>query len=98
MLVTDLRDPMEATQEISILASCDRNYGKFLHLCPCTELQHLSEMLLGQGQVEPRLGRVEAGLIMGNNWKPLHKLLINLNKNKNKSKRWKKNQNNFMLL
>ena len=45
-----------------------------------TELQHLSEMLLGQGQVEPRLGRVEAGLVMGNNWKPLHKLLINLNK------------------
>ena len=45
-----------------------------------TELQHLSEMLLGQSQVEPRLGRVEAGLVMGNNWKPLHKLLINLNK------------------
>ena len=96
MLVTDLRDPMEATQEISILASCDRNYGLYLHVY--TELQHLSEMLLGQGQVQPRLGRVEAGLIMGNNWKPLHKLLINLNKNKNKSKRWKKNQNNFMLL
>ena len=45
-----------------------------------TELQHLSEMLLGQGQVEPRLGRVEAGLVVGNNWKPLHKLLINLHK------------------
>ena len=96
MLVTDLRDPMEATQEISILASCDRNHCPSLHVY--TELQHLSEMLLGQGQVEPRLGRVEAGLVMGNNWKPLHKLLINLNKNKNKSKRWKKNQNDFMLL
>lgn len=76
MLVTDLRDPMEATHEISILSSC-KNLGPF-YIFPPSNL-HLSEMLLGQGEVEPGLGRVEAGLIVGNNWKPLHKFVINLN-------------------
>lgn len=77
MLVTDLRDPIEATHEISILSSC-KNSGSF-YIFPHSSNLHLSEMLLGQGEVEPGLGRVEAGLIVGNNRKPLHKFVINLN-------------------
>ena len=35
-------------------------------------------MLLGQAHVEPRLGGVEAGLVVGDNREPLYKLLLNL--------------------
>ena len=47
---------------------------------------HLSEVILSQGDVKPRLGRVETGLIVGNNGKPVHKLFINLKNTKVKKK------------